>query len=86
MSMHQPIRPDWDCAACGDPWPCPTRKRQLTAEYHRTPVSMMLYLSGYFVEACQDLPHLPAGALHARFLRWPATASWDRPAADPGPG
>ncbi|WP_422734978.1 flavin reductase [Micromonospora sp. WMMD558] len=76
--MHLPIRPDWTCAACGDLWPCPTRRRQLTAHYHQTPVSLMVYLIGFFVEACQDLPGVPAGMLHQRFLAWPAaTAAGD---------
>ncbi|MDM4721019.1 hypothetical protein QTQ03_15975 [Micromonospora sp. WMMA1363] len=32
----------------------------------------MIYLSGYFIEACQDLPNTAAGTLHRRFLGWPA--------------
>lgn len=78
MSMHQPIRPDWTCAGCGAPWPCPTRKRQLIAHYHQTPVSLMVYLAGFFVEACQDLPGVLAGMLHERFLAWPAQIPADQ--------
>lgn len=70
--MHLPIRPDWTCAGCGAAWPCRTRQRQLIAHYHQAPVSLMIYLSGFFIEACQDLPRTAAGALHQRFLGWPA--------------
>ncbi|WP_374707094.1 flavin reductase [Catellatospora sp. TT07R-123] len=68
--MHLPIRPDWTCAACGLPWPCLTRKRQFVAEYDGAHVSMMLHLSGYLIEACQDMPMTASGALHRRFLGW----------------
>ncbi|MEV0457891.1 flavin reductase [Catellatospora methionotrophica] len=70
MSMHLPIRPDWMCAACGLQWPCPTRKRQLVAAYDGAHVSMILYLSGFFIEACEDMPLAASGALHRRFLGW----------------
>lgn len=72
MSMHLPIRPDWTCAACGVPWPCPTRKRQLIAAYQGAYVSMMLHLSSYFIDACADMPLTASGSLHRRFLGWPA--------------
>lgn len=75
MSMHLPIRPDWTCAACGLLWPCPTRKRQLVAEYDGAYVSMMLHLSGFFIEACQDMPLAASGVLHHRFLGWRAELS-----------
>ncbi|MEV4411369.1 flavin reductase [Catellatospora sp. NPDC049609] len=80
MSMHVPIRPDWICAACGLPWPCMTRKRQLVTEYHGAYVSMMLHLSGFFIEACQAMPVVASGVLHRRFLGWrcelPAGVGW----------
>ena len=70
MSLHLPVRPAWTCAACGQAWPCPTRKRQLLAEYEGARVSLALYLAGFFVEACGDLPAAVAGTLHHRFLGW----------------
>ncbi|GAA1380866.1 flavin reductase [Catellatospora chokoriensis] len=85
MSMHQPIRPDWTCAGCAAAWPCPTRQRQLIAHYHQAPVSLMIHLSGYFIEACQDLRQAAAGTLHERFLGWPAhipTEHWHADAAN----
>ncbi|HEX6968168.1 MAG TPA: flavin reductase [Micromonosporaceae bacterium] len=71
MSMHLPMRPGWTCQACGLAWPCPSRQRQLLAEYAGARVSLMLYLSGYFVEACADLHTVAAGTLYRRFFTWP---------------
>jgi hypothetical protein len=71
MSIHLPNRPDWTCAVCGQPWPCPTGKRQLLAEYSGARVSLMLYLSAHFVEACEDMPNAVLGTLHRRFFGWP---------------
>lgn len=72
MSLHQPIRPDWICAACNTPWPCPTRQRQLAAHYDGAYISLVVYLTGFFLEACQDLHRWPAGMLYTRFIAWPA--------------
>ena len=77
--MHQPLRPDWTCAGCGTQWPCTTRQRQLAGQYQNAYVSLVVYLMGFFVEACQDLPESPAGPLHERFLGWAADlaiAAW----------
>jgi hypothetical protein len=71
MSMHVPIRPVWTCAACGRPWPCPSRQRQLLAEYTDARVSLSVFLSACFVQACADLAAVPAGVLYRRFLTWP---------------
>ena len=71
MSIHLPIRPGWTCGACGRPWPCPTRQRELLAEYEGARVSLMLHLAGCFVEASADLPTAAAGALYRRFFGWP---------------
>ena len=66
MSTHLPIRPAWTCGACGQQWPCPTRQRELRAEYDGARVSLMLHLVGCFVEASADLPTAAAGTLHRR--------------------
>ncbi|MBO4210340.1 flavin reductase [Micromonospora echinofusca] len=70
MSVHHPIAPSWICRGCGDEWPCPTRRRELLAEYHRARVSLAVYLAGKLVEAAADLTHVPAGRLHARIVGW----------------
>jgi hypothetical protein len=70
MSMHRPVRPDWTCQTCGQAWPCPTRQRQLLAEYDGARVSLMLYLSSQLITACVDLPAAASGVLYERFLGW----------------
>jgi len=43
----------------------------LAAEYAGARVSLMLYLTMYFVDACEDMPRSAAGDLYQRFLLWP---------------
>jgi len=33
-------------------------------------VSLALYLGAYLVQAAEDMPWAPAGALHRRFIGW----------------
>ncbi|MDG4833731.1 hypothetical protein O7627_31120 [Solwaraspora sp. WMMD1047] len=70
MTGHNPTTPGWACAGCGAEWPCPTRRRELRAEFHGSPYSLGLYLGQYFVVAAADLRHIPAGWLHNRFVGW----------------
>ncbi|NIL40852.1 hypothetical protein HCB17_06460 [Salinispora arenicola] len=51
--------------------PCLTRKRQLLAEFAGARVSLMLYLTQFFVEACVDMPTTTTGTLYHRFFAWP---------------
>ncbi|MGC9671487.1 hypothetical protein ACNTMW_33710 [Planosporangium sp. 12N6] len=75
MSAHQPIRPTWVCVGCGHLWPCPSRRRQLLAEYTGAPASLSLLLGSALVRATADLPTAAAGDLHDRFVGWlPAVA------------
>ncbi|WP_301547991.1 hypothetical protein [Micromonospora sp. C95] len=46
------------------------RRRELRAEYADAPVSLALYLGGYLVQAAEDMPWAPAGALHRRLVGW----------------
>ncbi len=66
MTGHVPDRPGWRCRACGEGFPCVTRR----AELHRTPdrIGAILYLATCFVEAVRDLPGESVAALHRRFL------------------
>lgn len=72
MSMHLPHRPGWTCQACDQQWPCPTRQRELVAEYEGARVSLTLYLAGCFVDASADLPTAAAGNLYRQFFDWPS--------------
>jgi len=70
LSAHNPVRPTWQCGGCGDPWPCASRRQQLLAEYLGARVSLTLYVTALFVDACRDMPSAPAGDLYQRFLGW----------------
>jgi hypothetical protein len=67
---HTPRRPDWICRDCFRPWPCPSRKRLLQAEYTTDPVAVALYLATCYHEAASQLPDVPADVLYARMLGW----------------
>jgi hypothetical protein len=41
------------------------------AEYADARVSLSVFLSACFVQACADLAAMPAGVLYRRFLTWP---------------
>ncbi|MEU5907508.1 hypothetical protein ABZ780_24445 [Micromonospora sp. NPDC047467] len=70
MSSHGPVLPIWSCGGCDAPWPCPTRRRELSAEFGGASVSLALYMGAQLVRASADLTWVPAGALHRRFLGW----------------
>lgn len=70
VTAHGPVLPIWTCAGCGAPWPCPTRKRELRAEFDKAPVSLAIYMGSYLVWAAEDLSWVPAGGLHQRFVGW----------------
>ena len=82
---------DLECGGCDLPWPCPTRRRELRAEYADAPVSLALYLGSYLVQAAEDMPWAPAGlpkahaeevtATHLRRLRCAPHSSSASPAS-----
>ncbi|WP_433124814.1 hypothetical protein ACQPWW_20665 [Micromonospora sp. CA-240977] len=80
MTVHGPVMPIWSCGGCGLPWPCRARRLELRAEYADAPVSLALYLGSYLVQATEDMPWTPAGALHRRFLGWTRGAELSKPA------
>ncbi|MBW4705723.1 MULTISPECIES: hypothetical protein [unclassified Micromonospora] len=70
MTSHGPVPPVWSCGGCDRPWPCPTRRQELRAEYADAPVSLALHLGACFVRAAGDMPWAPAGPLYRRFVGW----------------
>ncbi|GIJ27961.1 hypothetical protein Vqi01_31230 [Micromonospora qiuiae] len=69
-SAHVPVRPSWNCAGCGQEWPCPYRRRRLLQRYARERITLHIYLGMQLVDAASDLRHLPADTLNTRFLGW----------------
>ncbi|GHJ49887.1 hypothetical protein Cs7R123_72290 [Catellatospora sp. TT07R-123] len=51
-------------------WPCHTRRRQLLAQFYGAPASLAICLARHLIQACLDLPTMPSGLLHQRFLGW----------------
>jgi hypothetical protein len=66
---HQPERPGWTCAACGEPWPCPDRRASMMAGTW-TAVLRGLTMARYFPDALADRPPVEAGALWRRMFLW----------------
>jgi hypothetical protein len=69
VSFHEALRPSWQCAGCGAPWPCITRRRQLRAEYSREP-ELAALMEWYLTQAGDDLPGASPAGLDARFVAW----------------
>jgi len=69
-TVHRPLRPHWDCHACGEQWPCPHGKTELLHEYADDRVGLLVYLAGLLVDAVQDVQDCPPDALMERFLQW----------------
>lgn len=70
VSVHSPVRPDWTCAAGCVQWPCPTRRRQLLAEFTESRRTLGLVMASMLVRACADMPEASAGGLYDQFLGW----------------
>jgi hypothetical protein len=70
---HLHARPDWDCRACKQPWPCANAKTKLLTEFREFPSVLTVYLYGQMYDAVVDLTAhgetVPAD-LYERFLSW----------------
>ncbi|WP_091294431.1 hypothetical protein [Micromonospora halophytica] len=69
-AAHVPVRPGWQCAGCGEPWPCQVRRDRLLSEYAQNRAALGVYLGLHLADASSDLRREPAGDLYARFLGW----------------
>jgi hypothetical protein len=69
-SRHQPLRPSWRCAFCGDEWPCRRRRDELTAECGQSRVRLAFYMAAFFSDALDDHPQVTPRDLYQRFLGW----------------
>lgn len=73
--IHAPARPGWRCVACGEAWPCPTRKRQLRDLFQDNSAGLVGYMSRYLTDAAVDLGRLSIIAVTERFVGWCARPS-----------
>nr|MDT0657727.1 hypothetical protein [Micromonospora sp. DSM 115978] len=67
LVLHGPPRPGWNCVACGEEWPCVTRRGQL-AELCRTPHMRAVYMAQYLADATADLGHLSTAEVTERIV------------------
>lgn len=71
---HVPIRPSFDCACCGESWPCAPAKVLLLEEHRGNRLSITMYLSVYMEEALGEAIRDHAWGrvddLYERFLGW----------------
>ena len=64
------MRPSWECAGCGAPWPCLTRRRQLRAEYNGGRLELSALMGFYLDQAQHDVPGASPAGLDSRFVGW----------------
>lgn len=79
--IHAPLRPGWLCTACGEEWPCITRKRQLKELLRCDVQRLRRYMHPYLLLALAELDVTEVQA-HKRFVAWcgrPLRAEGQRP-------
>jgi len=82
---HVGQRPSWDCAACGQSWPCANAKDMLLTEFRGCPSVLTIYMSAQLCEAVFDLTAHgtdPPTDLFDRFMSWVHLAATGTPAGD----
>jgi hypothetical protein len=67
---HEPRRPEWECACCAQPWPCPPARVELGEQYVDDPAGLAKRLMGELSHAAREIPTAPAAELHERFVAW----------------
>jgi hypothetical protein len=65
---HLPQRPAWTCQVCEEPYPCPTRRTQLLAEFRGASVQLNVFMGLDFTEAAGELRGVSGDELHRRFF------------------
>ena len=66
---HKPLRPSWNCAACGEPWPCTERKIVFLQDFQGRRPFLRALLALWMYAAAEDMD-VSAGDLHERFIAW----------------
>lgn len=66
--VHQSLTPWWDCAICGELWPCPTERTRLRQRFAGRPDELGRHLWREMEQAARYVGN-PV-ELHQRFLAW----------------
>jgi hypothetical protein len=81
-AVHKPVARTWECAGCGEPWPCDPARVGLLTEYAGDTKALRGAMADEYIAAVYDIgePYPPQGELFARFLAWcpPPRTSADR--------
>lgn len=82
---HLPERPSWDCAACGQPWPCDAAREEAASTLDA--VLLPIYMSAQMYDAAGEIEAVQPHELFDRFVAWtrPARAAIGRAAVAPPP-
>lgn len=67
---HMPRRPQWDCQACEQDWPCDPARMRLAEEFGASRVSLAMYVGGLLDVALAELPTVATADLYERFVSW----------------
>ncbi|MFE9917655.1 hypothetical protein ACFYPG_21100 [Micromonospora sp. NPDC005553] len=67
---HMPRRPQWDCQACEQSWPCDPARVRLAEEFGTNRVNLSMYVSGLLDVALEELPTVATADLYDRFVAW----------------
>jgi hypothetical protein len=72
--VHVALRPSFDCAKCGEPWPCAPAKVEMAEEYRGDVLGMGYFLGLQMADAMDQATHDHAWGrvdnLFDRFLGW----------------
>jgi hypothetical protein len=68
---HSPRRPDWMCECCGQDWPCPPAKVELSEAYGVHRVDLAVHMAVQLGHAAGDLlTSVTTRELYERFIAW----------------
>ncbi len=67
---HPPLRPSWDCASCGTPWPCSPARVEIGERYADDRVGLAIYAGMQLDHAAREVPAADPADLYERFVSW----------------
>ncbi|MEV4212908.1 flavin reductase [Micromonospora sp. NPDC049662] len=67
---HLPRRPQWDCLACEQDWPCDPARVRLAEAYGDNRINLAMYVGSLLFVATAELPDADPADLHERFVAW----------------
>jgi hypothetical protein len=82
---HTPLRPSYACGNCGELWPCPPAKAELTEQHQDDTLRLGQYLGAHMADAMEAATANPGWGrvddLFDRFMGWMPRGTVNRNAA-----